>query len=281
MAEGKHDDGASKWTGWLRAGVVIALVSTILASLWLLPELAFNLGVAGVALLVARELYLLEEFGRCHPLYRRLGLAGVAVSAVQMMAFPGMTGITLPLLVVGIFGVSILNTRSPNEAEFHGLLHVTFGLVYAGGLFAQLILIRSAPAGRGLTTVLVVTVLAREVGANLGGVLFPRGKLLNGSINPKKSYQGAAVGIAAAVFAAVLLSQRLEIRFTASRGVVFGVCVGIACQLGDLSESYMKRAAGRRHSGGLLGPEGGILDFVDAAVFATGVTRVLMFVWGY
>jgi CDP-diglyceride synthetase len=265
-----------------RAAVVVATVGFVLLVLWFAPAIVFNLGVTVVVVLALRELYALGNSGNRISNFRRLGLVGGTLLSLQMTLVPSLpSGLSILVFLILLLSVAVLKTNGPNPDEFRELLFVMFGVLYVGGMLGQIILIRNAKLGRELTLVLILTVLAREAGAHLGGWLFPSVNLLNGSINPRKTYGGAAIGIGAAIGAAVLLSHLKQVAFTIPRAVLFGVCLGVACQFGDLTESYIKRMTFRRHSGSLLGPEGGLLDFLDAAAFAIVIACLLLHLWGY
>ncbi len=199
---------------------------------------------------------------------------------LQMAFLPAATlPVSISLLVMIVLSTLAFRTRRPDRKELETALVVLFGAFFMPLMMGQLIYIRASGHGREWVAMVVVTVFTREVSAHFAGSLFPSAKPLNASINERKSYAGAVIGAAAASAAALLASRYLIVGFTIVQAVTFGACLGVACQLGDLSESYLKRAAGFRHSGKLLGPEGGVLDFVDAAAFAIVTARLLLLVW--
>src|SRR4030095_10189089 len=105
-----------------------------------------------------------------------------------------------------------------------------------------------------------------------GGALGRR--LLAPAISPKKTVEGAIGGF---VFGALLLAAagawwlpRFPIGFRALLGVAL-FALGIA---GDLFESMLKRSAGVKDSSALIPGHGGVLDRIDALLFAAPVYYV-------
>ena len=85
-------------------------------------------------------------------------------------------------------------------------------------------------------------------------------------LSPGKTWEGFVGGLAAAAFIGMLLSH-FSPEFAWWEGLLAGVVLGAAGQMGDLLESLLKRDAGVKDSG-LVPGFGGVLDMLDSAVLA-------------
>ena len=124
------------------------------------------------------------------------------------------------------------------------------------------------PAPRGLAWVLTV-VLATWVGDSVA--LFAGRALgkqrLAPAISPNKSREGAFGGLLASMAVGALSFQGFGLGDW-WKGLIAGAIIGLAGQIGDLAESLLKRQAGVKDSGSVVPGHGGILDRIDALLFA-------------
>ncbi|GAB4370506.1 MAG: phosphatidate cytidylyltransferase [Elainellaceae cyanobacterium] len=121
------------------------------------------------------------------------------------------------------------------------------------------------PIGLTITLLAFFSIWAADIGAYGFGKLFGRTRLTD--ISPKKTVEGAVFGVLASIAVATLGSWYLGWRGEPLSGMAFGLLIGIASLLGDLTESMMKRDAGVKDSGQLIPGHGGILDRADSYVF--------------
>jgi phosphatidate cytidylyltransferase len=99
--------------------------------------------------------------------------------------------------------------------------------------------------------------------------------LLAPAISPKKTWEGAIGNFGAASLAG--LGVGALIGYGPVVGLLCGAAVGLIGQLGDLFESSLKRAVGKKDSGNLLPGHGGILDRIDALI--ASVIPVWLILW--
>jgi phosphatidate cytidylyltransferase len=187
---------------------------------------------------------------------------------------------------VGILGIGLLvycTFASPVSRVLADAATSIFCLGYIGYTLMTLPALREQANGPSLLVFLLCVVWAGDIAALYVGRLFGRHKLAP-SISPGKTWEGAiaslfgSLAVAAALLAisqhllahwnSVVLSYHDEAR---SYWLVLAAIVNIAAQVGDLAESALKRSAGVKDSGTLLPGHGGILDRIDALLFAAPV----------
>lgn len=206
----------------------------------------------------------------------------------------------LPILLPVIFGIALV-FRKDLQAGLASSAASVFGVLYIAGSLSLLIALRWDPVYDFLIIFILFSVWAGDTAAYYVGRAFGRHKLAP-IVSPNKSWEGAMASIIASVvvaFAVFHYRQQLSgffshpvplatggwtfytpfetISFRASpmHVVILGVFTNAAAQFGDLFESALKRGAKLKDSGSLLPGHGGILDRIDALLFAIPV------VWYY
>ena len=176
-----------------------------------------------------------------------------------------------------------------------------FGIPYIGASLACLGVIRSTPAGWFLVVFTCLAVWVGDSAAMYVGKAFGRHKF-SPRVSPNKTWEGAIASVAGAVIVCALyghfapqiehglasIHQLPEPGTTAPplpatrvwASALFAAIINIAAQLGDLFESLIKRGAGVKDSGTLLPGHGGMLDRIDALLFAAPVALVMFTLLG-
>jgi len=154
--------------------------------------------------------------------------------------------------------------RRENSGVIVGISTTMFGILYVAWFFSFLIKIRYLTNGLGLlVSVLMITKLG-DIGAYLIGSRFGKTPLIP-RISPKKSVEGAIGGLIFSILGA--LASRAFLNFPYSHLIFTGILLGILGQLGDLSESLMKRDCQVKDSGSFAPGIGGVLDLIDSLLF--------------
>jgi len=143
------------------------------------------------------------------------------------------------------------------------------GFCYVG-IIGSIPVIVSAGAEAERVFWLLAGVICADTCAYFGGSFF-KGPKLAPRVSPNKTVSGAVSGVLGAVLGSVLAGRLLAFS-TGWAGLIFyGLLVGVLAIFGDLIESSVKRVFGVKDSGTLLPGHGGVLDRVDAIVFASCV----------
>jgi phosphatidate cytidylyltransferase len=209
-------------------------------------------------------------------------VGGIVSHLVTALDPPGLVAATLIAAMLLLAAAAF--TRSDPKAGFMTWAMTTFGVAYVGLLLPMIVLVAHlAPAGGspstavgpvgipsgvawGLTLLLVVW--GYDTGAYTTGRWLGRRRLVE-HISPSKTVEGLAGGLVVATLGAGI--GAVLIGLEPWHPLIIGPLVGLAAQAGDLAESLLKRAAGRKESGFLVPGHGGILDRVDSFLFAAPV----------
>jgi phosphatidate cytidylyltransferase len=176
---------------------------------------------------------------------------------------------------VGV-GTLVLLTRTPLPEAFAAFGAFAFGVPYFALPSASLYrLHRMDP---WLVILLLAIVALGDTAALYAGTRLGRRKLAP-TVSPNKTWEGSAASFATAVGVTSGWSLWRLGELSPSL-LAIGALAALAAQVGDLVESMIKRGAGIKDSGNLLPGHGGMLDRVDALVFAAPVFLFALWLLG-
>lgn len=268
-AGGGAPQRAGKW-GDLSVRLLSAAVMAVLAL-----ALTFH-SLYSFALLVGLgSIILCWEWGRlvrAGALDELLVLHVISVLVVCGLAIYGEYKVALLVLLVG----PSLKFALSDDRTAANLGLSLLGVPYIGLPVLSLIWLRS-DAEYGVMAVLYlfatvwsVDIFAYVFGRAIGGPKFaPR-------ISPKKTWSGFLGGVSAGAIAGALLSLAVE----GAEPLVlagFSLLIGIFSQIGDLTESWIKRRFNIKDASNLIPGHGGLLDRVDGLMFGAVLAAVIAF----
>jgi len=151
-----------------------------------------------------------------------------------------------------------------------------FGICYISFLLTHVVLISQMEEGREWVLFLVATVWAGDISAFLSGSILGKHKLYP-KISPNKTYEG----LIGAIFGSIIVSLVFSILFLPNLNkaiyILLGIGMGIFGQLGDFTESMLKRSARVKDSGSLIPGHGGMLDRLDSFLFSAPYLHYLLY----
>ena len=279
----------------------LLLIPVVLGLVLRAPVPVLALVAALVALLAIQELLKLSEAYKVRPFhwptYSFVGLfflflavnPGHDTPLLSTAVFAGSAGFAAAIapfvfLVVGM-------RRADLSTGFAAAMTSTFAFAYIALPLGFLVQIREQAAGAFLLLYLLLLVWAGDIFAYFVGRSLGR-HLMSPRISPRKTWEGALASLIASLVVGMLLykyalpisSALLDAHLIEKRDGLFALekpplwptlslsaTINVAAQLGDLVESLIKRGAGVKDSGTLLPGHGGMLDRVDALLFAAPV----------
>jgi phosphatidate cytidylyltransferase len=219
----------------------------------------------------AMELYnLLRRVG-----FRPATLLGLCGTVAIMVATYWRGEAAIPLVLVLMLATSML-WYMLGVVEARPLVNVAvtvFGFVWVGvfGSFAALML--KEPHGVGLLLGGILITVSSDTLGFLAGSQFGRHPLAP-EVSPGKTWEGLILGSIGALIVAGAIVAHIH-PWHLSNAMALGVVLVIAGPIGDLCESMVKRDLHLKDSGTMLPGHGGVLDRMDALLFALPATYYL------
>lgn len=163
--------------------------------------------------------------------------------------------------------------RHDNRGAVEGISTLLFGVLYISWLFSFIIKIRYLQleqnflqtSGINLIAALLLITKSGDIGAYLVGTRFGKHPLI-AWVSPKKSVEGAFGGFVFSIFAAIA-SKIFIPGLSYMHLALIGFALGVLGQLGDLSESLIKRDCQIKDSGAIFPGMGGVMDIIDSLLF--------------
>jgi phosphatidate cytidylyltransferase len=285
-----------------RVLTAVVLVPVVLLLLFKAPWPVFVLAIAAVIILTLREyLDITEAYGMKPFRWLTYLVSILVVFAFTAYNFRWTNGtlleeflllITLSYLLAVIFGVPVVFRKEMRMAVPAAAMSL-LGILYIAVSLGLLIRFRHLPKNEYLIVFILFSVWGGDIAAYYVGKNFGRHKLAP-VVSPNKSWEGAIASVIASIGIALMVfhwRETFNAFFTHEpdlsnivpvpvplgllQVIVLGLITNIAAQLGDLFESALKRGAGVKDSGTILPGHGGVLDRIDALLFAIPV------VWYY
>ena len=214
--------------------------------------------------------------------YKPIALFGLlaAVSA-PIAGYRAGAGGVAGAVVVSIIAVLVLFTLLLRKNPLDNAAVTIFGIVWIPGMlgFASAIIgfDNSAPLIIGL----VLIVAAVDTGSFFAGRTFGKTPMAP-VLSPNKTWEGLAGGAVGAVVMTLVISliDYFE-QFELPGSLWLALALFVTSPLGDLAESMIKRSLGIKDMGSIIPGHGGLLDRVDALLFAVPVGYFVFQSLGY
>ena len=262
-------------TFWIRTASATVYALLFLGSIYsgrLVGEMWGIVILSAFALFVALgctfEYYRIAEKHGAHPI-KPLGYAFSTITIVVWAVNQLYDGPVFEVDVLGwILQLSLVITLAvqlwrKTENPFADVLHTVLPMLYAATPLSTMPYLHYS---MNVLVMCIIMVWVNDSFAYMGGSLVGRHKMWPRH-SPGKTWEGTAIGVAAAVAAGLFVGPLFETRLVWYDWLILGLVCSIIGTLGDLVESMLKRSVGLKDSGNIMPGHGGFLDRFDSLLF--------------
>lgn len=238
--------------------------------------LMFALLIVIVCILALREYFLMAFSRNSKDIYPPLAILGYTTGlSIICAAYSNSAAFILAIIAINFLlcAFLLLQRYKTDPSIVDAVAMQIQGMVYIPVLIAGLIRIRNTDAGVLWIFFLLSVVFAGDIGAYYAGSYLGRHKLCP-SVSPNKTIEGSIGGLCANLLIGGVIKAMFLPSLPWAACMVMFLLIGTAGQIGDLYESALKRSAQIKDSGTLLPGHGGMLDRIDALLFASPVALI-------
>jgi len=167
-------------------------------------------------------------------------------------------------------GITAIVNYGKDQNVFSAVVKQVTGVIYVPVLLGHILLLRNGSDGMIWVFLLICLVFANDIGAFYAGTFFGKHKLCP-SVSPGKTIEGSLGGLTACFTVGILFRVYFLPGLPLGLFLLGVLGIAIAGPLGDLFESIIKRSGNIKDSGSILPGHGGLLDRIDALLFASPV----------
>ena len=258
------------------SGAVLLVFAIVVV--WLAPAPVF-LAVALALLLIACHEYdgLAQASGLQIPIVPSGAAAVLACVTFASLEVDGFHGLPLDVVLLSALvaiGATTLASWNGGRDAIATVSAALFPALYLGLPIGAMIAVRDGYGAQALF-LLMLTIVASDTAQYYSGRAFGRLKLAE-RISPKKTIEGAIGGFVFGSFVLTSVGNWWLPTVPLPMRVLLGLTVVALGIAGDLFESMLKRSAGVKDSSTLIPGHGGILDRIDALLFAAPVFYIVL-----
>ena len=224
--------------------------------------LVFALAMVGLGLIGLREYFVMTARLRPIQIAAYLALPGMIIAAHFGTAFNVLLIATAAFPLLFIFGAD----RKHRDGITVSMSVTLLGVVWIGLPLVHAVLLRDLPLhGAALLIDVLVGTFVADTAAYATGRMFGSRRFAP-SISPNKTVEGLIGGFLIGTMG-FWFAGLYQDWLSGVDALIIGAVVAAVAPLGDLFESMLKRDLGRKDTGTLFGPHGGLLDRLDAVFF--------------
>jgi len=230
------------------------------------PSIVFMLAAIAIGILCLRE-YL--EMAHAN---RPLAIPAYATVAALVVAAHFGTSYTVLLIFSASFPILFAFAADARHRSGSTVsMGVTMlGVVWIGIPLAHAVFLRDLPDhGAALLIDVLVGTFVTDTAAYATGRMFGSHKIAP-SLSPNKTVEGLVGGFVIGTMG-FWFAGLYQNWLSGTDALIIGAAVAAIGPVGDLFESMLKRDLGKKDTGTLFGPHGGILDRLDAVLFTVVV----------